>query len=49
MTRESCPVCQWVVQLIFVHGHYLCPACWVVVVPCCEGSERHGQLEGAAR
>lgn len=32
---SRCPYCQNLVEFIWVHGHYQCPACKNVVVSCC--------------
>ncbi|MCI0448992.1 MAG: hypothetical protein L0Y79_04285 [Chlorobi bacterium] len=30
-----CPYCQNLVEFVWVHGHYQCPACKSVVIGCC--------------
>jgi len=32
---KVCPYCQNLVDFIWVHGHYQCPACKNVVIGCC--------------
>jgi len=32
---DVCPYCQNLVEFIWVHGHYQCPACKNVVIACC--------------
>ncbi|KAA0210360.1 MAG: hypothetical protein OZ913_02490 [Ignavibacteriaceae bacterium] len=34
-----CPVCNSLVELVFVHGHYQCPCCRQIIYSCCEGIE----------
>jgi hypothetical protein len=30
-----CPYCQNLVEFIWVHSHYQCPACKNIVIGCC--------------
>jgi len=32
---KVCPYCQNLVDLVWVHGHYQCPACKNIVIGCC--------------
>lgn len=37
MQTQQCLFCGHMVQLVYVHGHYQCPACFTNALPCCDG------------
>lgn len=33
--KQVCPYCQFIVEFVYVHGHYQCPVCKNVIIGCC--------------
>lgn len=39
-----CCRCGMFAEIIWIHGSYKCSNCGQVIISCCEGAERMGQL-----